>query len=193
MIRYISLDTTGGAPRVPLFRCVPEDADAPPQAGCHGFYAIPAQQGGSLCAGTDGIAAVSLANRAARSHTRKENIIMNDTFDAHVHTCCSDAAPDQTPEEVCRAAWEAGLGHLCITDHDRMLPENQRRALTQAYGLDVISGCEFSGVTALSTDRRVTVHVLGLWLPEQSQTQVLSAVLAHNQAQDFPSYCKAML
>lgn len=118
---------------------------------------------------------------------------MNDTFDAHVHTCCSDAAPDQTPEEVCRAAREAGLGHLCITDHDRMLPENQRRALAQAYGLDVISGCEFSGVTALSTDRRVTVHVLGLWLPEQSQSQALFAVLAHNQAQDFPSYCKAML
>lgn len=118
---------------------------------------------------------------------------MNDTFDAHVHTCRSDAAPDQTPEAVCRAARAAGLGHLCITDHDRMLPDRLRRELREKYELDVISGCEFSAAAALSTDRRVTVHVLGLWLPDPNKSQALSAVLAHNQSQDFPSYCRAML
>ena len=113
---------------------------------------------------------------------------MNDTFDAHVHTCRSDAAPDQTPEAVCRAARAAGLGHLCITDHDRMLPDRLRRELREKYELDVISGCEFSAAAALSTDRRVTVHVLGLWLPDPNKSQALSAVLAHNQSQDSQNH-----
>ena len=118
---------------------------------------------------------------------------MNDTFDAHVHTCLSDAAPEQTPEEVCRAAKAAGLGHLCITDHDRMFPEYLRRELAERWQLDIISGCEFSGAAALSTGRAVTAHVLGLWLPSENKPLALPAVLSCNQVQDFPGYCKAML
>ena len=118
---------------------------------------------------------------------------MNHTFDAHVHTNRSDAAPSQSPQEVCRAAKEAGLGHLCITDHDRILPEPLRLELCRTYGLDVISGCEFNGTTTLSDGRQVTAHVLGLWLPTADPPAALSTVLAQNQNQDFPGYAKAML
>lgn len=56
---------------------------------------------------------------------------INDTFDAHVHTCISDADASQTPYEVCKAAAKAGLGHVCITDHDRILSSEQRRQLAE--------------------------------------------------------------
>lgn len=118
---------------------------------------------------------------------------MKDSFDAHVHTHYSDAAPEQSPEEVCRAAKEAGVEHLCITDHDRILPETRRQELCRTYDLDVIPGCEFSGEITLSSGRQVTAHVLGMWLPRENPPLFLGAVLAWNQNQDFLGYSKAML
>lgn len=114
-------------------------------------------------------------------------------FDGHVHTNLSDAAPTQSPHAVCRAAKAAGVGHLCITDHDRMLPETLRRELARTYDLDVIAGCEFNGVTALSGGRKVTAHVIGMWLPSCDRPPILTRVMEHNQRQDFSGYCKAML
>ena len=33
-----------------------------------------------------------------------------ETYDGHVHTCLSDGAADQTPEEVCRQAVQKAIG-----------------------------------------------------------------------------------
>ena len=63
-----------------------------------------------------------------------------ETYDGHVHTCLSDADPDQTPREVCRQARAAGLAHLAITDHDFMLDREERLALEEEFDLDVIPG-----------------------------------------------------
>lgn len=119
---------------------------------------------------------------------------INDTFDAHVHTCISDADASQTPYEVCKAAAKAGLGHVCITDHDRILSSEQRRQLAEEFfPLDIISGCEFSASHTLSTGRSIIVHIIGLWLPDKDSSGAIESVLKINQNQDFEGYCKKML
>ena len=112
------------------------------------------------------------------------------TFDNHVHPCISDADPDQTPEEVCRAAKEAGLGHITITDHDSVLPEERRRVLAGTYQLDVISGCEFSAAATVNGIRKV-IHIIGTWLPADAPE--VRRVLEVNENQDREGYCKATL
>lgn len=112
------------------------------------------------------------------------------TYDLHCHTCLSDADPDQTPERVCEAARDAGLGHLCITDHDHVLPEAYRQELAKTYGIDLISGCEFCATTNLN-GRRTVVHIIGAWIPVDAPE--VQKVLKINQSQDFEGYCKAIL
>ena len=86
-----------------------------------------------------------------------------ETYDGHVHTCLSDADPDQTPREVCRQARAAGLSHLAITDHDCMLDREERLALAEEFGLDVIAGCELSA-RAETGGIPHNVHIGGHWL-----------------------------
>lgn len=130
--------------------------------------------------------------KCSNAHLKLSSI--NDTFDGHVHTCISDAAASQTPREVCRAAAEAGLGHVCITDHDRILSAEQRRKLAEEFSpLDIISGCEFSASHTLSTGRSIIVHIIGLWLPDKDPSGAIDSVLKINQNQDFEGYCKKML
>jgi hypothetical protein len=110
-------------------------------------------------------------------------------WDGHLHTCFSDADPEQTPEEVCRAAKAAGLSSVAITDHDRMLPED-RQALEQTCGLEVIPACEFSASAEIG-GTPVILHIIGLWLPAGDRR--VQAVLERNQHQDFEGYCKTVL
>lgn len=113
-------------------------------------------------------------------------------FDFHVHTSRSDAAPSQTPEAVVKAAAEAGISRILITDHDRELPAALCRRLTEAYGVDVIGGVELNASLTLSTGRRINAHIVAPWLPAELSPE-MTAVLATNQGQDFEGYTKAML
>ena len=112
------------------------------------------------------------------------------SFDFHVHTCLSDGAAEQTPEEVCRQAAEAGLTHMAITDHDWMLEREERIALSAAWGLDLIAGCEFSAGTFINGKPHI-IHIGGHWLDEDDPK--LWEVLRCNQQQDFEGYVKEML
>ena len=113
-----------------------------------------------------------------------------ETYDGHVHTCLSDADPDQTPREVCRQARAAGLTHLAITDHDFMLDREERLALEEEFDLDVIPGCELSARTEISGIPH-NVHIGGHWLNEQEPR--LRQVLRVNQSQDFEAFRKEIL
>ena len=113
-----------------------------------------------------------------------------ETYDGHVHTCLSDADPDQTPREVCRQARAAGLAHLAITDHDFMLDREERLALEEEFDLDVIPGCELSARTEISGIPH-NVHIGGHWLNEQEP--LLRQVLRVNQSQDFEAFRKEIL
>ena len=77
--------------------------------------------------------------------------------DLHIHTTCSDGT--RTVEETIEDAYEFGLGHIAITDHNQF-------ALTEPVyfqGMEIVPGAEFS--TAYRTDhgRLLEVHVVGLF------------------------------
>lgn len=79
---------------------------------------------------------------------------MNKYIDLHTHSTCSDGT--FTPEEVVREAKKAGLSAIALTDHDTLdgLPEAIEAG--RKYGIEVITGIEFS----VSSDTEM--HLLGL-------------------------------
>jgi predicted metal-dependent phosphoesterase TrpH len=84
-------------------------------------------------------------------------------IDLHAHSTASDGT--DTPAELMRAAADAGLDVVAITDHDNT--GGWARALAaRPAGLCVIRGAEFSTSVRMA-DRRVSVHLLGyLFDPE---------------------------
>lgn len=87
---------------------------------------------------------------------------MKRTIDLHTHTTASDGSLD--PSELVRAAHEAGLAAVAITDHDTV--DGVARALQAGRKLDieVVAGVELSTDLA---DR--VVHVLGYFVdPDES-------------------------
>ena len=74
--------------------------------------------------------------------------------DLHTHTTCSDGTV--SPTELVRLARNAGLAALAVTDHDTTEGLPEARAAGEAYGVEIISGCEIS--TNLDGQ---SVHVLG--------------------------------
>lgn len=79
---------------------------------------------------------------------------MNKYIDLHTHSTCSDGT--LTPAEVVKIAKEKGLSAIALTDHDTVdgLPEAIEAG--KKYGIEVITGIEFS--VAADTE----MHLLGL-------------------------------
>ncbi len=79
---------------------------------------------------------------------------MNKYIDLHTHSTCSDGT--LTPAEVVKIAKEKGLSAIALTDHDTVdgLPEAIEAG--KKYGIEVITGIEFS--VASDTE----MHLLGL-------------------------------
>jgi len=104
--------------------------------------------------------------------------MMNDpnTCDMHVHTYLSDGDPDQSPEVVCKAAAEAGIRRLSITDHDVRLPEERRLALQEACSITLIPGCEISTIY-----KGAQVHIGAHFL--KPGDPYVEQIIAHNASQ----------
>jgi len=109
--------------------------------------------------------------------------------DLHVHTTCSDGL--FSPAAVVRAAAEAGLGAVAVTDHDSMEGVDEAlRAAGPSPSLAVVPGVEISclwsppsGCLAAPTgeptpddDAGEEVHILGYW-PDRGDP-ALSSLLA---------------
>ena len=78
-------------------------------------------------------------------------------IDLHIHTTCSDGT--RTLNETMLDAYEAGLAHIAITDHNQFAlkePENFQ-------GMEVIPGAEFSSAYFTESGRLLEVHVVGLF------------------------------
>ncbi|TIH14743.1 PHP domain-containing protein [Marinifilum sp. JC120] len=83
-------------------------------------------------------------------------------IDLHTHSTASDGT--FSPAELVRAAKEAGLAAMALTDHDTMegLPEALETGVK--VGVEVIPGCE------LSVESKVGVlHIVGLWVDPYSE------------------------
>jgi len=76
--------------------------------------------------------------------------------EVHAHTLASDGMV--SPEELVRAAADAGISVLCITDHDTMASTARAREAGLAAGVEVVAGQEVT--TALPSG----THVVGLFL-----------------------------
>jgi len=108
-------------------------------------------------------------------------------YDGHTHTWISDGY--QSPDEVCRLARKAGVGHLAITDHDAVPSLAECARLSRTHGLDIIPGGELCALIE-DEDGDDIEHIGAHWVdPEEPE---LKKVLAYNQNQDFEGYCKAM-
>jgi 3',5'-nucleoside bisphosphate phosphatase len=75
-------------------------------------------------------------------------------IDLHSHTTASDG--QHPPAELVRLAWQAGVRHLAVTDHDTVAGIAAARAAGGSLGVEIFSGIELSAFL----DGR-EVHVLG--------------------------------
>ena len=82
--------------------------------------------------------------------------------DLHIHTTYSDGK--YPPEKVVKFAYDAGLSHISITDHDTVCGVEEAIEHGKKYGLVVIPGIEFSSFF----DGR-DVHILGYFIDYTSK------------------------
>lgn len=113
-------------------------------------------------------------------------------FDLHTHSHCSDGT--QSPSAVVRAAAEAGLEGLALTDHDTTAGWDEAVAAGRRDGVAVVRGMEISCVTA----QGISVHLLSYLhdpehrgLQEEMERSVRSRLtraerMAQRLSEDFP-------
>lgn len=86
--------------------------------------------------------------------------------DLHVHSRASDGA--YTPAQVVRAAFDAGLAAVAITDHDTIKGLDEALDEGKRLGIEVVPAVEISAVH----DDRTEVHVLGYFLDHHNPTLI---------------------
>ena len=93
---------------------------------------------------------------------------MQKTVDLHVHSTESDGT--LTPEEVVRAAREAGLAAIALTDHDTVSGVNAAAATAKRFDVELIPGVELSTEYELPAagKRHKEVHIIGLFVEPDS-------------------------
>ena len=79
---------------------------------------------------------------------------MNKYIDLHTHSTCSDGT--LTPSAVVKLAKEKGLSAIALTDHDTIDGLHEAIDAGRKYGIEVITGIEFSVVADTE------MHLLGL-------------------------------
>lgn len=92
-------------------------------------------------------------------------------FDLHTHSIYSDGT--EAPAAIVRAAKDAGLAFVALTDHDTVMGVPEAMAEGARIGMRVVPGVEFD------VDYSVTMHILGLGIdpdaPEVRKTLAESA------------------
>jgi len=77
-------------------------------------------------------------------------------IDLHTHSLCSDGA--QTPADVVRTAYSAGLSAIALSDHDSILGVQEAMDTGKALGVEVIPAVE------LSAQSDTELHILGYFI-----------------------------
>lgn len=71
-----------------------------------------------------------------------ERTLVQPRIDLHTHSTASDGT--LPPAELMRAAKEAGLSAIALTDHDTLEGLPEARAEAERLGLELVPGCELS-------------------------------------------------
>ncbi len=82
--------------------------------------------------------------------------------DLHIHTYFSDGK--YSPEKVVKFAYDVGLSHIAITDHDTVCGVEEGIISGKKLGVEVIPGIEFSSVF-----EGHDVHILGYFIEYTSK------------------------
>jgi predicted metal-dependent phosphoesterase TrpH len=65
-------------------------------------------------------------------------------IDLHVHTTAFSPCSVMSPDDAARAAVEAGLDGICITEHNRLWSSEDTCALSDKHGLQIFRGMEIT-------------------------------------------------
>ncbi|HEX7938907.1 MAG TPA: PHP domain-containing protein, partial [Gemmatimonadaceae bacterium] len=84
--------------------------------------------------------------------------------DLHAHSTASDGS--RLPADVARAACDAGLAAIALTDHDTLSGLDEATATGKDIGVRVIAGVELSAVEGDDE-----THVLGLHISERGDME----------------------
>ena len=88
----------------------------------------------------------------------------NPFVDLHAHSTASDGS--RKPGDVARAAFDAGLSAIALTDHDTVAGLDEATAVGDAIGVRVIAGIELSAV-----EGDEETHVLGLHISARTELE----------------------
>ena len=100
---------------------------------------------------------------------------MGKYIDLHTHTLLSDG--EYSPFELIRMAQFVNIGHLAITDHNRIL-ENIDNLRNTYSDIEIISGSEISSQYYTANGEKKEIHIVGLFLEHTNQ---LKHFLKHNR------------
>jgi 3',5'-nucleoside bisphosphate phosphatase len=84
-------------------------------------------------------------------------------IDLHIHTCYSDGSFE--PKEVVKLAKQRNLKAISITDHDIISGIKEAKKYGKDYGIEVISGIEFTSKVNCSSE---SIHLLGYLFDEHN-------------------------
>jgi predicted metal-dependent phosphoesterase TrpH len=104
-------------------------------------------------------------------------------IDLHTHTTVSDGG--DSPRALAKAAFDAGLQAVAVTDHDNDSGCDEAVEEGRSLGIEVVRGVEIScdvedlSERGYSPRSRPTMHLLGYFIPERRNE--LSAALADLQ------------
>ena len=87
--------------------------------------------------------------------------------DLHNHTYYSDG--NHSPKSLVLLAKEKGLDYLGVTDHDRIDGVKGAQKYGKKYGVEIVSGIEFSTIYLLANP--FSIHLLGYYLNWGFRTQ----------------------
>lgn len=87
-------------------------------------------------------------------------------IDLHTHTSISDGT--ETPTQLVRAAVDAGLGTIALTDHDSSAGWQEAFAAAKGTGLDIVPGMELS-----TNQGPASVHMLA-YLFDPSDAEIVA-------------------
>lgn len=84
-------------------------------------------------------------------------------IDLHMHSCYSDGT--SSPEEIVKLAKKRNLKAIALTDHDIISGIKEAKKYGKDYGIEVISGIEFTSRVNCSTE---SIHLLGYLFDEHN-------------------------
>ncbi len=109
--------------------------------------------------------------------------------DLHTHTTVSDGMA--SIREMVAGAKSMGIKALAITDHDAIgTTKEERKALTEEFGVKLPAGAEFSMKYRVDEDRLETIHVIGLFF-DQDDPGIQRHFRETNERQE--AYVRAIL